>query len=181
MDSPQSENARWFTEEVLPHNTQLKAYLRGAFPSVRDVDDVVQESYLRVWRRQLARPIESAKAFLFQVARRHALDAVRRDTASPIDATVDASQLDAAEVLTDTFSATCTREETELLFAAIDALPARCREIVILRKIEGISQKEIARRLGLSESTVQVQASRGLRRCAEFMRERGVGAVDVQP
>jgi RNA polymerase sigma factor (sigma-70 family) len=177
VDSPQSEHARWFSEEVLPHNTQLRAYLRGAFPSVRDVDDVVQESYLRVWRRQLARPIESAKAFLFQVARRHALDTVRRDRASPFDATVDLARHDAPEETADTASAAAAHEEAELLFAAIDALPARCREIVILRKIDGLSQKEIAHRLGLAESTVQVQASRGLRRCAEYLRARGVGST----
>lgn len=52
-----------------------------------------------------------------------------------------------------------------------ESLPARCREIFILRKIKGLSQKEIARELGLSEPNVQVQASRGLRRCAESLRE----------
>jgi hypothetical protein len=58
MDTPRSETfappaaalRAWFAEEVQPHDAQLKAYLRGAFPAVRDVEDVVQESYLRVWR-----------------------------------------------------------------------------------------------------------------------------------
>lgn len=52
------------------HDEQLKSYLRLAFPTVRDVDDIVQESYLRTWRRQSSQPIRAAKAFLFTVARR---------------------------------------------------------------------------------------------------------------
>jgi RNA polymerase sigma-70 factor (ECF subfamily) len=77
--------ARWFADEVHRHELALKAYLRGSFPSVRDIDDVVQESYLRVWRARLAHPIHSTKSFLFQVARHLALDLVRRDRVSPID------------------------------------------------------------------------------------------------
>ncbi|MFM9956267.1 MAG: RNA polymerase sigma factor [Opitutaceae bacterium] len=58
--------------------------------------------------------------------------------------------------------------------AAIDSLPARCREILILRKLRGVPQKAIAAQLGLSEQTVQVQVSRGVRRCEEFLRAHGV-------
>jgi len=81
---PHTEQARWFSEEVLPHDPQLKAYLRGAFPSVRDVEDVVQESYLRVWCARATQPIQSTRAFLFRVARNLALDFVRHERASPI-------------------------------------------------------------------------------------------------
>ncbi len=161
---------RWFADEVLPHNAQLKAYLRGAFPGVRDVDDVVQESHLRIWRRQMVRPIQSVKGFLFQVARHLALDTVRRKNAAPLLETADLARLNVADETANVAESCCTRDEIDLLFAAIDGLPARCREIVILRKIAGVSQKEIARRLGLSEATVQVQVGRGLRRCAEYMR-----------
>lgn len=167
---PQLDPAGWFSAEVWPHNAQLRAYLRGAFPAVRDVDDLVQESYLRVWRRHLERPIASGRAFLFQVARRLALDLARRERAAPFAAAAEHERAGRTDDTADPARAACTREETELLFAAIDRLPARCREIVILRKIQGRSQKEIAALLGLAETTVQVQASRGLRLCAEYLR-----------
>lgn len=64
------------------------------------------------------------------------------------------------------------QQEIEMLVDAIDALPAHCREIFILRKLQGVSQKDIAARLGLSEQTVQVQAARGLRRISEELRRR---------
>jgi DNA-directed RNA polymerase specialized sigma24 family protein len=68
MSPPDSDNARWFAEEVLPHDRALRGYLRGSFPAVRDVEDVVQESYLRIWRTRAAQPIRSARGFLFRIA-----------------------------------------------------------------------------------------------------------------
>jgi RNA polymerase sigma-70 factor (ECF subfamily) len=65
-------------------------------------------------------------------------------------------------------------QELMLLAAAIDALPTRCREIVILRKLQGVPQKAIAAQLGLSEQTVQVQVLRGVKRCEKFLRQHGV-------
>ena len=56
-----TDQARWFAEEVQPHDAQLRAYLRGAFPTACDVDDVMQESYLRVWRVRATGPISSAR------------------------------------------------------------------------------------------------------------------------
>ena len=65
------------------------------------------------------------------------------------------------------------REELEMLQAAIADLPDRCREVLTLRKIEGLPQREVAARLGLSESTVEKHVSAGIRRCADwFARAR---------
>jgi RNA polymerase sigma-70 factor (ECF subfamily) len=61
-----------------------------------------------------------------------------------------------------------------MLARAIDALPGRCREIMILRQIEGVSQKDIAAQLGISVLTVQVQVVRGLRRIDLYLRRHGV-------
>lgn len=169
-----SDPARWFAEQVQPHDGQLKSYLRNAYPAVRDVDDVVQESYLRVWRRHASRPIASAKNFLFSVARHLAIDLIRREGSSPLLPLTDLATLSVMDDGACTVEAACTDEEVALLLEAIDALPRRCREIMILRKLERVPQKEIARRLGLSVQTVQVQIGRGTRRCEAFLRARGV-------
>ncbi|MBM3853129.1 MAG: RNA polymerase sigma factor [Verrucomicrobia bacterium] len=172
MPPENTEQSRWFAEEVHAHDLQLKAYLRGSFPAVRDVDDVVQESYLRIWKARAAQPIRSAKAFLFTVARRLALDHLRSQRRSPIIAVTDLSHLFVLESAPNAREATATSEEITLLVEVVDSLPARCREIFILRRLQGVPQKDIAARLGLSEQTVQVQAARGVRRCTEFIHRR---------
>lgn len=172
--SPSTDQTRWFAEEVQPHQSQLRSYLRGAFPTVRDVDDVVQESLLRIWKARARQTIRSAKDFLFQTGRNVATDTIRRERASPIDFVAD---LAASSVLENSPSAAevvCTREELAVLADAIALLPARCREIVILRKIKRVPQKEIARMLGVSEFTVQNQVSRGVKRCEEYLAAHGI-------
>lgn len=175
------DHDRWFVEQVHPHDANLKAYLRGAFPAIRDVDDLVQESYLRVWRRQTLRPIESVRAFLFKVARHLALDTLRHERRSPVKAVMDLSSLRVLEERPAVDEAACRNEEVEMLLATIDELPGRCREIFILRKLHGVPQREIAQRLGITEETVEVQIGRGNRRCEQYLRRRGVirGATRV--
>jgi RNA polymerase sigma-70 factor (ECF subfamily) len=172
VNSPEPDRNRWFAAEVQPHDAKLRAYVRGRFPGVRDVDDVVQESYLRLWKARALQPIRSAKSFLFCIASNLALDTVRRQRFSPIDDVTDFTGLFVMDDGPDAAASAARQQEIELLVEAIDALPDRCREIFILRKLRGVSQKDIAARLGLSEQTVQVQAARGLRRIAETLRRR---------
>jgi RNA polymerase sigma factor (sigma-70 family) len=168
------EQNRWFAEEVHAHDGQLKAYLRGAFPGVRDVDDVVQESYLRVWKRHTANPIESVKSFLFTVARHLALGTLRRERRSPIFDVVDFAASSIIEDKPGAAEMACTSEEIDVLFAAISTLSVRTREVYLLRKFDGCSQKEIAARLGISSNTVEVHVGRANRHCEQFLRKRGV-------
>jgi RNA polymerase sigma-70 factor (ECF subfamily) len=179
MSAPQSEpssavrcDAGWFNEEIYPHEHSLRGYVKSAFPDVRDVDDVVQESFLKIWRRQAIAPVRSAKAFLFTVARNIALNTLRRQRRSPIIAVTDLNAFGVVSDESDVVESIAAAQRIELLVDAVDSLPARCREIFILRRLKGVPQKEIAARLGLSEQTVQVQAARGLRRCEEFVRRR---------
>ncbi|MGH7947593.1 MAG: RNA polymerase sigma factor [Opitutaceae bacterium] len=178
--SPVADQTRWFAEEVHAHDSQLKSYLRGSFPSVRDVDDVVQESYLRVWRRQLLRPLASARSFLYKVARNLAIDALRRETISPVDRVSDLAALNVLDGSPNAADAACTTDELNLLLEAIESLPPRCREVVVLSKLRGLSPGEIALKLGISEGTVHVHGGKGVRRCEEFLRERGVVRTEVQ-
>ena len=177
--SSTADQLRWFADEVHPHDAQLKAYLRGSFPAVRDVDDVVQESYLRIWKARAAEPIQSAKAFLFQVARHLALDFVRRERNSPIERTSDLGALHVVDTKPGVVETIGRAEKIRLLADAIDALPSRCREIFILRRLKCIPQKDVAARLGLSERTVEVQVLRGLRKCEDYLRARGVRGLFV--
>lgn len=176
---PAVGQARWFADEVYAHDSQLRAFLRGSFPSIRDVDDLVQESYLRLWRRQLVAPLRSARMFLYKIARHLAIDSLRHGERSPIKDVADWTRLAVLDDKPDAADTACTSEELDLLLEAIDALPPRCREIVILRKLRGLSQKEIARHMGITERTVEVQGTKGLDRCEKYLRRRGLNRAET--
>jgi RNA polymerase sigma factor (sigma-70 family) len=54
------------------------------------------------------------------------------------------------------------------------ALPQRCRQVFTLRKLYGLSHREIAAQLAISERTVEAQIDKAMRRCAAYLRERGL-------
>ena len=121
----------------------------------------------------MRQPIGATKSFLFQIARHLAIDFVRRERISPLTRLPDLAELSVLDQRPGVTETVCTNDELELLAQAIHALPARCRQVMILRQIEGVPQKEIAARLGLSELTVQTHVVHGLRRIEEFFRRRG--------
>ena len=167
------EKTRWFEDEVHAHDAKLKSYLRGSFPSV-DAEDIAQESYMRTWIAGAAKPIESAKSFLFTVARHLAVDSIRRKSRSPIIAVSDLAELNVLDEGRDAAETAAINDEIALMGAALAVLPARCREIVILRKINHIPQREVASRLGVAEGVVEVEVCRGIRRMEKFFNKHGV-------
>jgi RNA polymerase sigma factor (sigma-70 family) len=172
--TPPTEQTRWFTEEVNPHGASLKAYLRGSFPSVRDVDDVVQESFLRVWKARAAQPIASAKAFLFKVARHLALDTIRKHRNSPLEAGCDFAALRVIDPNPDAARALLTADLRNHLADALVALPARHRNVIVLHKLQGLGHREVAAQLGLTERTAQKYCQEGMAHCARFLQARGI-------
>jgi RNA polymerase sigma-70 factor (ECF subfamily) len=170
------DRARWFAEEVRPHETSLRSYLRYSLTSLADVDDLVQECYFRLLRARASGRIRSTRAFLFAVARNAVRDLLRRRAvadAIPIGENGESCVLEDKANILEFIS---QREELALLEEAICALPERCRQVFLLRKIEDMPQKEISARLGISEKTVEALVAKGVCRCADYMRERGAGA-----
>lgn len=168
-----AEQAKWFAEQVHPHESSLKAYLHRSF-QVQDVEDVVQESYLRMLKARAAQPIQSAKAFLFQVARHVTLDLLRRGKASPIETVGDLSALPVMEDKRGVAESVSMKEKVQVLAGALVTLPPACREVVMLRKLKGLSRKETAARLGIDEKTVDEQLARGVKKLGKYLRQHGV-------
>jgi RNA polymerase sigma-70 factor (ECF subfamily) len=170
MSSPLSseEQDRWFAEEVQPCAPMLRAWLQRQFPSFCDVDNIVQEACLRVLEAGKNGELHSPKAFLFATARNLALSQLRHHEVERIDPLAEIEALSVIDMDAGVPETVARNEELELLTQAIQALPKRCRQIFTLRKIYQLSQKEIASELGISEHTVEVQGTIGLRKIAEF-------------
>ncbi|MES2694853.1 MAG: sigma-70 family RNA polymerase sigma factor [Verrucomicrobiota bacterium] len=165
----------WYRENVVVHERALRAYLRRAFPIVTDPDNVVQETFTRVLQaRQTGGAIENVRGYLFTTAKNIALGLMRRREIVSIESI---AEMDALDIITDEPGVpekVGLKLEIEILTQAIQSLPARCREVLTLRKIDGLAQREIAVRLGISENTVEVQVANGMRRCAQYLRQRGI-------
>jgi len=168
-----SETTAWFTKEVQPHESVLRSYLIGiARPS--DVDDLVQESYMRLLRLRQQGQVRSPRGLLFTMARNAAHDLFRRRGTAALSAVTEMEFENVLDDKPDSAEVVSRWQEIEVLADAIEALPERCRAVFILRQIENLSQREIAQRLGIAEHTVESQLTKGLRRCEAFFAARGI-------
>jgi RNA polymerase sigma-70 factor (ECF subfamily) len=168
------EYDRWFHAEVEVHHEALRAWLRGKFPTVPDIDNVIQETMSRVWRAQSTGVVAAPRALLFTTAHNLAIDQLRRQAIVPMEPIAEIAELPVYEESPTPAEATQRNQELELLTHAIQSLPDRCRQVLTLRKIYGLSQKEIAAQLGISEHTVEAQVGHGMRRCAAFFARLGL-------
>jgi RNA polymerase sigma factor (sigma-70 family) len=162
-----AEIDRWFAENVLPHEAALTRYLARAWPNAADVPDLRQDIYVRIYQSATKDRPEHPKAFLFAAARNLLADRLRRLRIVSIDYTQD---LDSLNVLVDEISPEArlsARQELRRLAAALDALPDACRDVIWLRRVEGLSQQEAARRLNMKEGTLESHLSRGVRALAK--------------
>lgn len=172
-----NDDSRWFSEEIQPHEPALRAYLRGRFPTLQDVDDQIQETYARLLRARHSGRHQTSRAYLFVVARNAALDLFRRKRALPLVALAEVESLAVAEDRPAIGEALDRAQDLELLEAAVNALPDRCRQIFTLRRFHGLSHREIADKLGISEHTVNAQLVQGMMRCRAHLRAHSPNAV----
>jgi RNA polymerase sigma factor (sigma-70 family) len=177
---PRADHARWFAEEVQPYEGKLRAYLRHRFPTIKDVDDIVQETYVRLFRERRAGKVFEARSYLFPVARNVACDIFRRSRTIAIGGLGEIERLGVLEEKPDAAETASLDQEVELLHEAIALLPPRCREIFALRRLHGLAHREIAQRLGIAENTVDAQLCNAIFRCRQYFVSRGVSRGRLQ-
>ena len=159
----------WFVREVLPLEAALMQFLKHNWHNKSDIADLRQEVYQRVCEASQTQLPDQAKAFVFRTARNLLIDRIRREQVVPIDAAAD---IDALNIAIDTPGPernAIARDELRRLQAALDRLPPRCREAIVLGRIEGLSGAEIAARMGINESVVSRHLARGIHALAHML------------
>jgi RNA polymerase sigma factor (sigma-70 family) len=159
----------WFKREILSQEDILMRFLSRVWPRRDEVPDIRQESYARVYEAaQKSRP-HAPKAFLFATAKHLMADLIRRERIVSIQA---GGESDYLNVLIDEISPeqrVGANQELVRLARAFDRLSPKCREVMWLRRVKELSQKEVAARLALAEKTVEKHLRTGARLLAHYM------------
>lgn len=171
---PPIDQARWFSENVQPCEPALRAYLLKRFPTLPDHDDLVQETYVRTLRAQESGRVPCVRAFLFTTARNAAIDLFRRRRWRKHEELSKVTELALFDEAPGVGESMEQGQRLEALLEAMMALPERCRQVMMLRHLDGLSYKEIAEQLGISPETVKVHMIKGVKDCTRFFHERGL-------
>jgi RNA polymerase sigma-70 factor (ECF subfamily) len=170
----------WFAREILAHEDALVRYLRRCWPHADDILDLRQETYIRVFEAARRERPRQPKSFLFTTARHLMADRLRRGRIVSIEAVGDFESLNVPVDEAGPEQRQDARQSLRRLADAFDRLPGRCREVMWLRKVEELPQKEVARRMGVAEKTVEKQVAKGARLIADYMFG-GTGGPRRQP
>jgi len=159
----------WFVREVLPLEATLMQFLRRSGRSKSDIDDLVQDIYVRVCEAAAKEFPDPVKPFVFTVARNLLIDRLRREQVVPIETMEDVDALNVAMDAPGPDQNVIAREELRRVQAALDRLPRRAREAVILRKVEGLSWREIGQRMGIADRTVNRHLTDAMHALADML------------
>ncbi len=177
---PAADLEEWFIREVLPLEADLMQFLRRSWQNVAEVEDLCQEVYLRVYETAKERRPKPVRPFVFTVARNLIVDRARREQVVPIEAVADLEELGVALDTPGPERTLLARDELRVLRAAIDRLPPRRREVVILGRIEGLTGRQIAERLGIAESTVADHLTAGINALTNILLTELPAGTDTQ-
>ena len=159
----------WFCEKVLPHERALTQFLRRNWKVADDVTDLRQDIYERALSGARSGLPTHTRQYLFTVARNHLINHAKRGQIVSFELVADMTAVDVELDLMAADRHLNARDELRRAQLGLDRLPPRCREIVRLRKVEGLTTRETAERLGISVNTVEKQMTQGMRALVDFM------------
>ncbi len=152
----------------------------GGIVPPSEIEDVVQETYVRVCQSQTADDIRSPRSFMYRTARNIAINHMKKAETrlvDSLDSVYEATGRAAQEPSGDTLNLVCSREDFALFCEAVEKLPLQCRRAFVLKKVYGHTYKEIAETLQISEKTVEKHIAKGISRCRAYLQncDKGEG------
>ena len=162
MNEQRDRIAAWVAREILPHEGRVRSWLRRRWGSAVDVDDVIQEAYCRIVSLDSIDHVANGRAYFFRTVQAVAADTLRRAKVVNFNLVTEIDLSNVVEGPSADRAVEAT-QELERVDSLLSRLTWTCRRAIELRRIEGLSQKETAECLGVSESVVENHIVRGLR------------------
>jgi RNA polymerase sigma factor (sigma-70 family) len=157
-----SDRARWLAQHIVPHERAIRSWLARRTHDL-DIDDIVQEMYARLASLDEAETIRNPRQYAAQTAISIALNLARHARVVPMIPLADFEELGLASLEPSPERAVNSQEELRELEISLQELPSLCRTAFLLRRVDGLSQKEVAQKLGISVKTVEKYMARSVR------------------
>jgi RNA polymerase sigma factor (sigma-70 family) len=172
-----STKERWVKkceEEFLAaHDEYADALFRHCLLRVRDREvakDIVQETFSRTWLYMSeGKKVDYVRAFLYRVANNLIVDGSRRKKSSSLDSMMEE---DGFEVRDESIRAPIDTPALQEALKLLSELDESYRVVITMRYMDGLTPKEIAKALGVSENVVSVRIHRGIERLSKGMRTK---------
>lgn len=155
MSSDLSSRSRWLAIHVLPHEALIRSKLRGIRVYNLDIEDVIQEVYTRMLSVPSLEAIRHPKQYAIRTARAIVIDHIRHSRVVSIVTAGRNENIDVPEREANAEQRLEFQEEVAAVEAALAELPEKCRKTLLLRRVEGLSQQEVALKLGVSEKMIE--------------------------
>ena len=152
-------------------SSSLKRFAFRYFKSPHEIEDVVQEAFVKVAEAQQQREIQHPKSYMYQTVKNLALKQLTKSDYRLTDAIGDLlpdSVLLETPTMEEQFE---SRQKFELFCRAVRQLPVKCQRVFILRRVYGFTQKEIAVKMGISLKTVEAHMTKAIVRCTDYMED----------
>lgn len=163
MVDDRKRRAAWVAAAVMPHEPAVRRWLASAKTPRHEIDDLIQEAYCKLADLPSVEGILNPRAYFFQIARNLLAGNLRRARIVNIEALTEIETLNVFSDEPSPEHVVAARRELSEVLALIGDLPSRCRTVFELRKVHGLSQREIAERLGITETMVENDVVKGLR------------------
>lgn len=179
IDNGQDDVSDGSLSEAFSRYGRLLARAVSRLVRPHDVEDIVQETYMRVFRAAQQHPIRSPRAFMLKTARNVVLDKLAKaDALNHVEPSFGETEVDEepVEYFRDEQTPDAVLESEQefvVLCRAIRELPRQCRRVFLLKKVYGLSQREIATRLSISEGTVEKHLQKAMVDCVLRMESSG--------
>jgi RNA polymerase sigma-70 factor (ECF subfamily) len=166
---PDPRRASGVTPAFLEVEAALKKYLRRYLARAQDIEDVLQDVFVRAYESENTQEIRSPRSFLFKIAKHSALNELAKKSRQLMSYVGEVADLDVIDEELTGEHALERQERLATLNKAIADLPPQCRKVLVMRKIYGFTHREVADRLHISVKTVEKHLTKGLQRCQQAL------------